>query len=51
MAVIEQGRIVETGPVDKLFLHPESDTARRFVGILESYRRRGYILEGAGAGI
>lgn len=51
MAVIENGRIVETGPAEKLFLNPESDTARKFVGVLEQYRaKRGWI-EGAGAGI
>lgn len=51
MAVIESGRIVETGPVDKLFLNPESDTARRFVRILEHYRDSRYVMEGVGAGI
>lgn len=51
MAVLEHGRIVETGPVDKLFVHPESDTSRRFVRILERYRLGRFELEGAGAGI
>ncbi|WP_336787984.1 methionine ABC transporter ATP-binding protein [Paenibacillus sp. MMO-177] len=51
MAVIENGRIVETGPVAKLFLNPESDTARRFVGVLEHYRSRRGLIEGLGEGI
>jgi D-methionine transport system ATP-binding protein len=51
VAVIEQGRIVETGTVDKFFLAPESDTARRFVNIVERYRQKRYALEGAGSGI
>ncbi|RUS42429.1 methionine ABC transporter ATP-binding protein [Cohnella sp. AR92] len=51
MAVIESGRIVETGPVEKLFLNPESETARRFVGVLDQYRARRGIIEGMGAGI
>ncbi|MFB7817121.1 methionine ABC transporter ATP-binding protein [Paenibacillus chitinolyticus] len=51
MAVIEKGRIVETGTVDKFFLQPESDTARRFVSIIDHYRRERTVLEGAGAGI
>ncbi|EGL16288.1 MULTISPECIES: ATP-binding cassette domain-containing protein [Paenibacillus] len=51
MAVIEKGRIVETGTVDKFFLQPESDTARRFVSIIDHYRSKRTVLEGAGAGI
>ncbi|BBI30655.1 methionine ABC transporter ATP-binding protein [Cohnella abietis] len=51
VAVIEQGRIVETGTVDKFFLNPESDTARRFVNIIEYYRQRRHVIEGVGAGI
>ncbi|USG66870.1 ATP-binding cassette domain-containing protein [Brevibacillus ruminantium] len=51
MAVIERGRIVETGPVDKFFLNPESDTARRFVKIIEYYRDQRMVMEGLGAGI
>ncbi len=31
VAVLEAGRIVEQGPVTQVFLHPRSDTARRFV--------------------
>ncbi|MDR9507507.1 ATP-binding cassette domain-containing protein [Brevibacillus agri] len=47
MAVIENGRIVETGTVEKFFLNPESDTARRFV----HYREKRNVMEGVGAGI
>jgi D-methionine transport system ATP-binding protein len=31
VAVLEGGRIVELGPVAQVFLHPRSDTAKRFV--------------------
>lgn len=51
MAVIENGRIVESGPVAKLFLNPKSDTARRFVGVMEQYRARRGLIEGVGEGI
>jgi len=50
MAVIEAGAIVETGTVDQFFLNPQSDTARRFVGIVDRYRQR-RAMEGAGAGL
>ncbi|MBY0050092.1 ATP-binding cassette domain-containing protein [Brevibacillus agri] len=51
MAVIENGRIVETGTVEKFFLNPESDTARRFVHIIDHYRDKRNVMEGVGAGI
>ncbi|MFF2092503.1 methionine ABC transporter ATP-binding protein [Paenibacillus sp. NPDC058174] len=51
MAVIEYGSIAETGTVDKLFLQPESHTARRFVSIIDYYRDKRSIIEGFGAGI
>jgi D-methionine transport system ATP-binding protein len=52
VAVIEQGEIVETGTVDQFFLNPQSDTARRFVNIVERYRqKRQLAVEGVGAGI
>ncbi|PVM92118.1 methionine ABC transporter ATP-binding protein [Caulobacter radicis] len=35
VAVLEGGRVVEQGPVEEVFLHPASDTARRFVGEVE----------------
>ena len=31
VAVLDEGRIVEQGPVSEVFLHPQSPTARRFV--------------------
>lgn len=31
VAVLEAGRVVEAGAVEEVFLHPASDTARRFV--------------------
>ncbi|HZG17300.1 MAG TPA: methionine ABC transporter ATP-binding protein [Candidatus Bathyarchaeia archaeon] len=51
MAVLEKGRIVETGTVDKFFLNPQSDTAKRFVHIIDHYRDKRNVMEGAGAGI
>lgn len=51
MAVIENGRIVETGSVDKFFLNPQSDTSKRFVRILEHFRDKRSVVEGVGAGI
>ncbi|WP_134684048.1 methionine ABC transporter ATP-binding protein [Brevibacillus migulae] len=51
MAVLEKGRIVETGSVDKFFLYPQSDTAKRFVHIIDHYREKRNVWEGAGAGI
>lgn len=48
MAVIEGGEIVETGSVKKLFLQPESDTAKRFVKILNNYRRLDSFQRGEG---
>ena len=37
-AVIEAGRIVETGSVEQLFHHPESETAKQFVTIFNYYK-------------
>ncbi|WNC15946.1 ATP-binding cassette domain-containing protein [Brevibacillus brevis] len=51
MAVLEGGRIVETGNVEQFFLQPRSDTAKRFVGILDHYREKRSVMEGVGAGI
>ncbi|MGD0153900.1 MAG: ATP-binding cassette domain-containing protein [Thermacetogeniaceae bacterium] len=48
MAVLEQGEIVERGTVEKLFLNPESDTARRFIGITESFHNHTVYREGEG---
>lgn len=51
VAVIEHGKIVESGTVDQFFLSPQSDTARRFVNIVERYRQKRQLVEGVGAGI
>ncbi|WCN36435.1 methionine ABC transporter ATP-binding protein [Aneurinibacillus uraniidurans] len=51
MAVMEGGRIVETGLVDTFFLHPKSETAKRFVRIIQHYRDTRTIMDGMGAGI
>ncbi|WP_246105595.1 methionine ABC transporter ATP-binding protein [Sporomusa termitida] len=48
MAVLEQGEIVETGPVDKFFLNPESDTAKRFITILQGFQAKRIYREGEG---
>ncbi|HWR42654.1 methionine ABC transporter ATP-binding protein [Sporomusa sp.] len=48
MAVIEHGQIVETGPVDKFFLNPESDTAKRFINILQGFQAKRIYREGEG---
>jgi D-methionine transport system ATP-binding protein len=45
VAVLEAGRVVEEGPVEDVFLHPASDTARRFVREAEGD------VSGAGAGV
>jgi D-methionine transport system ATP-binding protein len=48
MAVIENGRIVEEGMVEKFFLNPESDTAKRFVQILQSFQEKRKFVGGEG---
>jgi D-methionine transport system ATP-binding protein len=48
MAVIEDGEIVEGGPVDKFFLNPESVTAKRFINILEGFLAKRTYREGDG---
>ncbi len=48
MAVIEQGRIVESGPTEKFFTNPESDTAKSFVRILNNFQRGRLYIEGGG---
>jgi D-methionine transport system ATP-binding protein len=48
MAVIENGRIVESGPVEKFFTNPESDTSKSFVSILNSFQRGRLYFEGGG---
>ena len=39
MAVLEQGRIVERGPTESLFLNPKSDTSKRFISITNNFQR------------
>lgn len=48
MAVIEHGEIVESGLVEKFFLNPESDTAKRFISILQGFQARKLYKEGEG---
>ncbi len=48
MAVIEEGKIVESGPVEKFFTNPESSTAKSFVKILNSFQRERVYIEGGG---
>jgi D-methionine transport system ATP-binding protein len=38
MAVLEKGRIVETGSTESLFLNPKSETAKRFIAITNSFQ-------------
>ena len=49
MAVLEYGRIVETGSVEKFFFNPESSTAKGFVNILQGFQAKRTF--GGGAGI
>jgi D-methionine transport system ATP-binding protein len=48
MAVIEHGKIVESGLVENFFLNPESDTAKRFISILQGVQTRRFYREGEG---
>lgn len=48
MAVIEDGQIVETGSVEKFFLNPESETAKRFISILQGFQAKRLYREGEG---
>ncbi|HWP96077.1 MAG TPA: ATP-binding cassette domain-containing protein [Syntrophomonadaceae bacterium] len=48
MAVLENGRIVEQGSVEKFFLNPESNTARLFIKITESFQVNRMWKEGEG---
>ena len=48
MAVIEHGKIVETGSTDSVFLNPKSDTAKKFVSILNNFTSRGTYSGGDG---
>jgi len=46
VAVLEDGRVVECGTVEDVFLHPVSETARRFVREAEGEPAAGVGLEG-----
>ncbi len=46
VAVLEAGRVVEEGPVEDVFLHPASDTARRFVREADGEPAAGAVLAG-----
>jgi D-methionine transport system ATP-binding protein len=48
MAVIEKGKIVETGTVEKFFSNPESTTARRFIHILQDFQKKRIFQGGEG---
>ena len=48
MAVMERGMIVEGGTVEKFFMNPESETARRFIMILQDFQARRQYREGDG---
>ncbi len=48
MAVIENGRIVETGSVKNLFENPQSETGQQFVRIHENFRNQIEFEKGAG---
>lgn len=48
MAVIEGGEIVEKGPVGKFFRNPESNTAKRFISILNRFNARNLYQGGEG---
>jgi len=48
MAVIEQGKIVESGPVEKFFLNPESETAKNFIKILQNFQVNRIYRQGEG---
>jgi D-methionine transport system ATP-binding protein len=39
MAVLEQGRIVERGATESLFLNPKSDTAKQFISITKNLQK------------
>lgn len=48
MAVIEHGEIVESGTTDSVFLNPKSDTAKKFVSILNNFSSQGTYSGGDG---
>ena len=46
VAVLEAGRVVEEGPVEDVFLHPSSPTARRFVREADGEAGSGGVTDG-----
>lgn len=48
MAVLEQGRIVETGTTESLFLNPTSNTLKNFINISESFLKNKEFVGGDG---
>lgn len=48
MAVLEQGHIVEKGSTENLFLNPQSETAKRFISITNSFQSKKVYTGGEG---
>jgi D-methionine transport system ATP-binding protein len=48
MAVLEQGHIVEEGSTENLFLNPQSETAKRFISITNSFQSKKVYTGGEG---
>ena len=48
MAVLEDGKIVEKGSTESLFLNPRSDTLKRFINISDSFSRNKKFIGGEG---
>ncbi|AGB19211.1 methionine ABC transporter ATP-binding protein [Thermoanaerobacterium thermosaccharolyticum] len=48
MAVLENGVLIEKGPVNNVFLNPTSDTAKLFIKIDESFKNNHWVREGEG---
>ncbi|MGF7429226.1 ATP-binding cassette domain-containing protein [Thermoanaerobacterium thermosaccharolyticum] len=48
MAVLENGVLIEKGPVNNVFLNPTSDTAKLFIKIDESFKNNQWVREGEG---
>ena len=39
VAVMEKGRIVETGPVDQIFFHPQAPYTQRLIAAIPTRRK------------
>ena len=48
VAIMKDGRIVEEGPVDRVFDEPEHEYTRQLLGYLDYYRHRGHTHKAAG---